>query len=172
MSLEISQELKLKGNEAFGKNEFKKAAKYYRDAIKLDSSNPVLYSNRAICFIKLQDFERALRDCELGLELSNDSKTTQKLEYRKRMALDGLLTKNLTSKEASADGLQSIEIIEVEVIPPDYRLKDAGYVPITKHQTFEDNSESHNVAKGIKNISIQSLSDPTDDWKEKSFKLF
>lgn len=83
----LSNELKQLGNTAFANKEFKKAAKIYRDAIKLDPTNPVLYSNRAICFIKLQDWERALRDCSHGLTLEPELKTKVKLLFRKGLVL-------------------------------------------------------------------------------------
>lgn len=92
----LSDELKQLGNTAFVNKEFKKAAKIYRDAIKLDPSNPILYSNRAICFIKLEDWERALRDCSYGLTLEPELKTKAKLLYRK-----GLVLKN-TSQMSQA----------------------------------------------------------------------
>ncbi|GMG36266.1 unnamed protein product [Ambrosiozyma monospora] len=83
-----SEELKKKGNNAFAKKEFKKAAKIYRDAIKLDPTNPVLFSNRAICFIKLNDWKRAVDDCIQGLSLPKvDKKTKVKLYWRYSTAL-------------------------------------------------------------------------------------
>lgn len=85
-----ADELKAQGNKAFANKEFKKAAKIYRDAIKVDSTNPVLYSNRALCFIKEQDWDRALRDCKDGLSLSPNLSTKVKLMYRQ-----GIVHKNL-----------------------------------------------------------------------------
>lgn len=85
-----ADELKAHGNKAFANKEFKKAAKIYRDAIKLDSTNPVLYSNRALCFIKEQDWDRALRDCKDGLSLNPNINTKVKLMYRQ-----GITHKNL-----------------------------------------------------------------------------
>mmetsp|Transcript_5015 Transcript_5015/g.5555 ORF Transcript_5015/g.5555 Transcript_5015/m.5555 type:complete len:325 (+) Transcript_5015:96-1070(+) len=85
-----ADEVKAQGNKAFANKEFKKAAKIYRDAIKLDSTNPVLYSNRALCFIKEQDWDRALRDCKDGLLLKPNINTKVKLVYRQ-----GIVHKNL-----------------------------------------------------------------------------
>lgn len=85
-----AEELKTQGNQAFARQEFKKAAKIYRDAIKLDSNNPVLFSNRALCFIKVNDWDRALRDCTEGLSLKPDSKTKVKLLYREAIVYKNL----------------------------------------------------------------------------------
>ena len=76
-----SEELRLQGNQAFGKGEFKKAAKIYRDALKLNL-DPVILSNRAMCFIKLHEYSRARRDCEEGLKLHSPPNTQIKLSYR------------------------------------------------------------------------------------------
>ncbi|ODV58491.1 Tah1p ASCRUDRAFT_39122, partial [Ascoidea rubescens DSM 1968] len=62
-----ADELKKEGNKAFSNKEYKKAAKLYRDAIRTNPQNPVLYSNRAMCFIKLEDWKRVISDCEKGL---------------------------------------------------------------------------------------------------------
>ncbi|ODQ82472.1 hypothetical protein BABINDRAFT_30926, partial [Babjeviella inositovora NRRL Y-12698] len=63
----MSDQLKELGRQAFVKQEYKKAAKIYRDAIKIDPTSPVLYSNRAMCFVKMEDWQRALDDCKKGL---------------------------------------------------------------------------------------------------------
>ena len=42
-----ADELKQKGNEAFKRNEFKLACEIFTEAIELDATNHVLYSNRS-----------------------------------------------------------------------------------------------------------------------------
>lgn len=83
-------ELKALGNEAFSKGEYKKSAKIYRDAIAIDPKNPVLYSNRAQAFLKLEDYDRALKDTIAGLQLTTDLKLQTKLLFRKGMALKNM----------------------------------------------------------------------------------
>lgn len=87
---ESAADLKKLGNEAFAKQEYKKAAKIYRDALKLDF-NSVLLSNRAMCFIKLEDWERAIRDCKEGLGNSPPPERNLeiKLWYRLGVAYKG-----------------------------------------------------------------------------------
>ncbi|ODV98396.1 hypothetical protein PACTADRAFT_48169 [Pachysolen tannophilus NRRL Y-2460] len=93
---ERGQDLKQRGNDAFAKGKFKEAAELYGHAIKIIEDNPVLYSNRSICFIRLQEYDNALRDCNQGLRLvcqdqQGDSKSTKiKLLYRKGLALINL----------------------------------------------------------------------------------
>ena len=49
-------ELKAKGNELFGQRKYDQAAKKFTKAIELDSSNAVLYANRAACHLALKRF--------------------------------------------------------------------------------------------------------------------
>lgn len=106
-------ELKTKGNEAYSKEEYKKAAHFYSDAITLDPNNPVLYSNRAMAFLKIGDWDMALKDSDLGLtSIGNDgteSKIKVKLLWRKAVAL---------RHKSDLNGAEKI-LIEAETISPD-----------------------------------------------------
>ena len=73
LDMASAEELKDQGNKAFALKEYKKAAKIYRDAIQIDTYNPILYSNRAQCFLHLQDYDRAYKDCVSGINLINSS---------------------------------------------------------------------------------------------------
>lgn len=84
--MSTAAEFKARGNAAFANKEYKKAAKIYRDAIKLDPTNAVLFSNRAQCFINLEDWARALRDTEDGLNLKPEEKIVTKLLFRRGIA--------------------------------------------------------------------------------------
>ncbi|OTF69213.1 heat shock protein 70 (HSP70)-interacting protein-like protein [Euroglyphus maynei] len=68
-------------------NTFQKAIVFYSNAIEMDPSNPVLYSNRAFAYIKIEDYLHAEHDCDKAIEL--DSKLA-KVFYRR-----GLARKNL-----------------------------------------------------------------------------
>lgn len=113
-----SVDLKAEGNKAFAKGEYKKAAKIYRDAIGLDSKNAVLYSNRSQCFLKLGDFDRALKDTVGGLQLTTDTKLLTKLHFRKGLALKGLgdlkSAKTCFDKVLLLDGKNNAAIIELQ----------------------------------------------------------
>ncbi|CAN0887085.1 Stress-induced-phosphoprotein 1, partial [Linum grandiflorum] len=62
--------LKDQGNEFFKAGNFLKAAALYTQAIKLDPSNPTLYSNRAAAFLQLVKLNKALTDAETTVKLN------------------------------------------------------------------------------------------------------
>ncbi|CAL1396591.1 unnamed protein product [Linum trigynum] len=62
--------LKDQGNEFFKAGNFLKAAALYTQAIKLDPSNPTLYSNRAAAFLQLVKLSKALADAETTIKLN------------------------------------------------------------------------------------------------------
>ncbi|XP_010522519.1 PREDICTED: STI1-like protein [Tarenaya hassleriana] len=62
--------LKDKGNELFKAGNYLKAAALYTQAIKLDPSNPALYSNRAAAFLQLVKLNKALADAETTIKLN------------------------------------------------------------------------------------------------------
>ncbi|KAK9430038.1 hypothetical protein V1505DRAFT_372493 [Lipomyces doorenjongii] len=86
-----ANDLKTKGNTAFGKKDFKTALEYYTQAIKTNPTEPIFLSNRAACHLQLQNWVAAETDCNLALvmigQLVNDNvpnpKAGVKLFYRR-----------------------------------------------------------------------------------------
>eukprot|EP01117_Protostelium_nocturnum_P008231 TRINITY_DN2937_c0_g1_i1.p1 TRINITY_DN2937_c0_g1~~TRINITY_DN2937_c0_g1_i1.p1 ORF type:complete len:557 (-),score=247.91 TRINITY_DN2937_c0_g1_i1:105-1775(-) len=65
-------EAKNKGNAAFSAGQFEEAIKHFSEAIELDPSNHVLYSNRSAAFASLKKFEDALKDAEKTVQTKPD----------------------------------------------------------------------------------------------------
>lgn len=78
-----AEEFKSKGNDLFGQNHFKDAREAYSKAIECDPSNPVYFSNRAFCELKLEEFGSAILDAEAALKID---KTFIKAYYRRGAA--------------------------------------------------------------------------------------
>lgn len=63
-----AEELKQKGNEEFYKNNYETALDYYTQAISIQPE-AVYYSNRACVYVKLNQIENAISDCEMAIEM-------------------------------------------------------------------------------------------------------
>eukprot|EP01116_Phalansterium_solitarium_P022139 TRINITY_DN7199_c0_g1_i1.p1 TRINITY_DN7199_c0_g1~~TRINITY_DN7199_c0_g1_i1.p1 ORF type:complete len:561 (+),score=169.48 TRINITY_DN7199_c0_g1_i1:84-1766(+) len=80
-------EAKNKGNAAFSAGNFTEAVQHFTEAIKLDSTNHVLYSNRSAAYASLKQYQEALQDANKTVELKAD---WAKGYSRKGAALHGL----------------------------------------------------------------------------------
>ncbi|KAF7995642.1 hypothetical protein HCN44_006749 [Aphidius gifuensis] len=61
------------GNSAFNKFDYEKAVSYYGKAIEQRKDSTVVWNNRAIAYIKLGLYEKALDDCEWALRVSKSN---------------------------------------------------------------------------------------------------
>lgn len=68
---ERAETLKRIGNGAFKGGNYEKAVTYYTKAIEQRKDSTVLWNNRALSYIHLELFEKALADCEWVLKLNN-----------------------------------------------------------------------------------------------------
>lgn len=62
-----AEELKIKGNKAFGEKKYAEAISLYTDALKLNpdmETSGALYSNRSASYVYLREFQKALDDAE------------------------------------------------------------------------------------------------------------
>lgn len=66
------EELKNRGNDALTKGDYDEAIKWYSDAIILNNSNHVLFSNRSAAHLKAGNFPDALSDAEQTILLKPD----------------------------------------------------------------------------------------------------
>lgn len=57
------------GNDLFSSGRFAEACSAYGEGLKYDSSNSVLYCNRAICWSKLGLCEQSVEDCNQALKI-------------------------------------------------------------------------------------------------------
>uniref|UniRef100_A0A672HQY7 Sperm associated antigen 1a n=1 Tax=Salarias fasciatus TaxID=181472 RepID=A0A672HQY7_SALFA len=79
--------LKQEGNGLVKKGQFQEALKKYSECLILKPDECAVYTNRAICLLKLNRFEEAKQDCDCALQLEPDNK---KAFYRRALAFKGL----------------------------------------------------------------------------------
>ncbi|EPY50621.1 chaperone activator Sti1 [Schizosaccharomyces cryophilus OY26] len=83
----MAEELKAKGNAAFAQKDYKNAIDYFTQAIQLDGSNHILYSNRSACYASEKNYRSAVEDATKCTNLKPD---WAKGWSRKGAALHGL----------------------------------------------------------------------------------
>lgn len=68
-----AEQLKQEGNKHFKNGDFGEAAELYSKAIQKNSTNPLLFTNRANARLKLHQWEHAIDDCIRSIELLPDN---------------------------------------------------------------------------------------------------
>ncbi|KAI4898101.1 hypothetical protein NFI96_001765 [Prochilodus magdalenae] len=79
--------LKTNGNELVKKGQYQEAIEKYSECLKLKSDECAIYTNRALCLIKMERFTEAKQDCDSALKLESSNK---KAFYRRALANKGL----------------------------------------------------------------------------------
>lgn len=64
-----AKQLKDEGNALFARKQFQEAKLKYSEAIELDSSNAVLYANKAACRLHLKEYFLPRKCCRLILTM-------------------------------------------------------------------------------------------------------
>ncbi|XP_030369702.1 tetratricopeptide repeat protein 12 [Scaptodrosophila lebanonensis] len=68
-----AQKHRSQGNEAFRKSNYEKAILHYTKSLERIKKSAITYNNRALCYIKLNNYKRALEDCGYVLEKLDES---------------------------------------------------------------------------------------------------
>jgi len=71
-TMATADELKAKGNAALQAENFTEAVTFYTQAIEIDPTNHILYSNRSAAYAKTNQYTNALKDAEKTIELKSD----------------------------------------------------------------------------------------------------
>ncbi|ORY50341.1 U-box-domain-containing protein, partial [Rhizoclosmatium globosum] len=142
-----AEQAKLEGNSHFANHRYPEAIKAYSVAIIRNPGNPVYYSNRALCHLRLEEWLHTVDDCERGLELVGGGSSpgtatnpgiVMKLWYYKGQALLAMEEK---AEEEGRDGTGRLgEAINC--------LKKAFDLSIKEKSTYvEEISEKYRSAK-------------------------
>ncbi|XP_055359369.1 sperm-associated antigen 1-like isoform X2 [Betta splendens] len=79
--------LKQEGNDFVKKGQHQDALGKYTECLKIKPEECVIYTNRALCYLKLERFTEAKQDCDAALKLEP---TNKKAFYRRALANKGL----------------------------------------------------------------------------------
>ncbi|CAG8461639.1 15131_t:CDS:1 [Funneliformis caledonium] len=72
-SVDRAETHKTKGNIHFGKKDYDSAIKDYSEAIAQNPRNAVYYTNRALCYLKLNKYDNVISDCETAISIDANS---------------------------------------------------------------------------------------------------
>jgi len=67
-----AEELKERGNKAYGENNYADAIVFYSKAIEVDDKNHIYFSNRSACYYALNDFVKAADDGQRCIAVKKD----------------------------------------------------------------------------------------------------
>ncbi|XP_030003675.1 sperm-associated antigen 1A [Sphaeramia orbicularis] len=79
--------LKQEGNDLVKKGQFQEALEKYTQSLTIKPNECAVFTNRAICFLRLNRFAEAKQDCDSALQLEPSNK---KAFYRRALAYKGL----------------------------------------------------------------------------------
>ena len=99
--------LREQGNLEVKNNRFTEALKLYSKAIDLSSGDYRLFSNRSLCYLKLEDPLKALEDCDRCLSLKSDF---HKAIMRKAWALDELVKSGSTERVSQKKAMMALAL--------------------------------------------------------------
>ncbi|KAF7822638.1 TPR repeat-containing thioredoxin TTL1-like [Senna tora] len=68
-NIRIVARARARGNDLFNSERFTEACSAYEEGLRRDPANSVLYCNRAACFFKLRQWDRAIEDCNRALQI-------------------------------------------------------------------------------------------------------
>ncbi|CAD5112561.1 DgyrCDS1770 [Dimorphilus gyrociliatus] len=146
---------KTKGNELVKKEKYKEAINYYSECIKISPESTPPYTNRALCYLKLGDSEKAKDDCSKALEYEKDN---IKALYRRAQANDAL--KNYKSAKDDLTALLQLELnnkpakILLQAISKkeEESKKEPGRhkIPIVESDSDESSDENETNVKIVK----------------------
>ncbi|XP_054841223.1 sperm-associated antigen 1 [Eublepharis macularius] len=97
---EMFKTLKSKGNEFVKKGKYEEALRKYNGCIELNPKECTIYTNRALCYLKLSQYEEARKDCDHVLQMDDSN---IKALYRRALA-----NKGLQNYKASIDDLKKV----------------------------------------------------------------
>jgi tetratricopeptide (TPR) repeat protein len=149
-----AEDCKAKGNEALKAQDFEAAIRHYSDAINLDSSNHIYFSNRSAAYLSKGDGENALLDA--------DKCVTIKPDWAKSYSRKGAALHQLSRLQEALE----VYKLGLEACPNDSSLESA----LKSVQSLLSSSSQALPAKqeGSSPDTSNSAPQPVPEWKTQS----
>lgn len=144
------QVLKEEGNQLVKDKNYKDAISKYSECLKINSKECAIYTNRALCYLKLGQFEEAKLDCDQALQIDG---ANVKACYRLALAQKGLEN----CRESLADSRQHPDTGEAKT-----ELHEA-----TRHLDAKDGAAPPSKGRERKRIEVQEVNESSDEEYER-----
>eukprot|EP00002_Diphylleia_rotans_P021436 TRINITY_DN4169_c0_g2_i4.p1 TRINITY_DN4169_c0_g2~~TRINITY_DN4169_c0_g2_i4.p1 ORF type:complete len:331 (-),score=79.03 TRINITY_DN4169_c0_g2_i4:787-1779(-) len=164
-----SDRKKVQGNEAMQEKSYEEAIKLYTEAIELNPTNAILWSNRSLAHIKMEEYATAIEDATRCIELDPSN---LKGYYRRGSANMGLLNYvdalkdfKTVAERVPKDPENSKKIQECEKLIQESEIEDAIHADRLAHpqhidtSTIEIDDGYYGPRLGKDGITIQFLLD-------------
>ncbi|XP_004431345.1 PREDICTED: sperm-associated antigen 1 [Ceratotherium simum simum] len=138
--------LKEEGNQCVKDKNYKDALSKYSECLKINNKECAIYTNRALCYLKLGQFEEAKQDCDQALQIDNRN---VKACYRRALAHKGL--KNY---QKSLNDFNKVLLLDSSIIEAKLELEE-----VTRSLNIEDNTASSSREKERRKIEIQEVNE-------------
>ncbi|GIY38108.1 small glutamine-rich tetratricopeptide repeat-containing protein beta [Caerostris extrusa] len=136
--------LKNMGNTLMRSNMYSEAAKYYSQAIEIDSNNAVYYCNRAAAYSKLNNFHSAIQDCEKAVQLDP--------MYAKAYGRMGLAYNSLDENDLAIEAFKKA----LELEPDNDSYQSNMKIALDKKQKIPSSTAQPNLP-GLGSVDWQTL---------------
>lgn len=163
------EHLKEKGNEAIKRGDAQAAVSSYNEALKCDplnkTINSILYSNRALAFMKMNKNEEALLDCNKSLELNEKyvKSYLRRAEIKMKMGeFDGALTDYYKIKEL--DPTQNVNNLINNAQMEAQKAKHKDYYKILG---IEKTATEDEIRKAYRKLALKWHPDKNNENEEK-----
>ncbi|XP_012664957.1 sperm-associated antigen 1 [Otolemur garnettii] len=147
--------LKEEGNQCVKNTNYEGAISKYSECLKINNKECAIYTNRALCYLKLCQFEEAKQDCDQALRIDDGN---MKALYRRALAYKGL--KNY---QKSLTDLKKVLLLDPSIAEAKMELEE-----ITRFLNNKDDTSSFNKEKERRKIEIQEVKESNEEGPERS----
>ncbi|XP_014405687.1 PREDICTED: sperm-associated antigen 1 [Myotis brandtii] len=138
--------LKEEGNQYVKDKNYKDAISKYSECLQINNKECAIYTNRALCYLKLCQFEEAKQDCDQALRIDDGN---VKACYRRALAHKGL-----KDYQNSLNDLHTVLRLDSSIVEAKMELEE-----VTRFLNVKDQAASLNKEKERRKIEIQEVNE-------------